>query len=189
MAGVFMALRSPAWTGPVVVTLVVVLLVITVFGFIGVLRLPVPRCQANVVLEQIEVLRDTDPDTVYLNSTDRWTGNITFILANLPRTVSVDFEGDTGHREVLNLGVISGDVGEKDETIDYVFTQRLFERDGPPDGGPLPGDIGVMLSATGSLLCPGTYPLRFPVLFVSLNSGEVETDGWLAFSFIVELDP
>ncbi len=121
---------------------------------------------------------------------DRWSGNITFILANLPRIVSVDFEGDTAHVEILNAIVSSGvDVGQKDEVILYAFDQNLSELDGPPYGGPSPWDIGVMIPVRGALLCPGNYPLRFVIPFAPLNSGEVETDGWLSISFTVELDP
>ncbi len=185
-----MALNYTRLTGPVVIILVVVLLVINLVGLIGVdLRLAVPRCNAIVVLEQIEVRRDTDPDSVYPRSTDSWNGTITFILDNQFGLVPVAFEGDTGHIKVLNLEVIRGDVGKKGETVDFIFDAHLFERDGPPYGGPLPRDIGISLYPPGSLQCPGNYPLRFPVLFAAVNRGEAETDGYLVFSFTIELDP
>ncbi len=178
-------------TGPVVVSLLVVILLINVIALIVVdFRILVPRCTASVVLEEIEVVRDTDPNFVYPNSTDSWNGNVTFILNGVPHPVNVGFEGDTGHIEVLNMRLIDGaDVGQKGDTIDYFFTARLFERDGPPYGGPLPWDPSIPPHATGSLQCPRTYPLHLPVGFAALNNGEVETEGWLVFSFTVELDP
>lgn len=183
--------RSPAVVfGRLVVSLLVVQILISIITLVGIVARPPPQdCNATIVLDEIIVVQDTDPNSVYgPNATDSWWGNVSLELDGLVLTTPVDFAGDTGYLQVVNSAT-NGKVGSKSQNINYVFYGWLHERDGPPYGGPMPWDFDASPPASGLLYCPGVYPLSFVAFFIPINNGEAETAGLLQFNYTVTLDP